>query len=88
MLKKTISTFSAAAAALSLVVSSSPAFTQNAAKSNQFWWPERLNLEPLRTHDARSNPYGDNFNYAEAFKGVDITTNVLQFVEISVTFPV
>jgi len=42
------------------------------AKSTQFWWPEKLNLEPLRTHDARSNPYGDDFNYAEAFKGVDI----------------
>ena len=76
MHKKTISTLSAAAVAVavavSLVVSSSPAFTQNAAKSNQFWWPEQLNLEPLRAHDARSNPYGDDFNYAEAFNGVDI----------------
>jgi catalase-peroxidase len=42
------------------------------AKSTQFWWPEKLNLEPLRAHDARSNPYGDDFNYAEAFNSVDI----------------
>ena len=27
---------------------------------------------PLRAHDARSNPYGDDFNYAEAFSSVDL----------------
>lgn len=42
------------------------------AKSNQFWWPDTLDLSPLRSHDARSNPYGDDFNYAEAFGKVDI----------------
>jgi catalase-peroxidase len=41
-------------------------------KSNQFWWPEQLNLNPLRDHDAASNPYGEDFNYAEAFKSVDL----------------
>jgi catalase-peroxidase len=42
------------------------------AQPTQFWWPETLNLAPLRAHDARSNPYGDNFNYAEAFSSVDL----------------
>jgi catalase-peroxidase len=42
------------------------------AKSNQFWWPEQLNLGPLRVHDARSNPYGEDFDYAEAFNNVDM----------------
>lgn len=42
------------------------------AKSNQFWWPEQLNLDPLRVHDARSNPYGEEFDYAEAFSKVDM----------------
>ncbi|MEE4302373.1 MAG: peroxidase family protein, partial [Pseudomonadales bacterium] len=41
------------------------------AKPNQFWWPELLDLSPLRDHDARSNPYGDDFDYAEAFASVD-----------------
>jgi catalase-peroxidase len=31
-----------------------------------------LNLEQLRSHDARSNPYGDNFDYAKAFNNVDL----------------
>jgi catalase-peroxidase len=62
----------ALAAAVSLVVPLSPAVAQGAPKSNQYWWPEQLNLSPLRDHDAESNPYGEDFNYAEAFKSVDL----------------
>ncbi len=42
------------------------------AKSNQFWWPDQPDLSPLRDHDARSNPLGEDFNYAEAFKKLDL----------------
>jgi catalase-peroxidase len=61
-----------AAVALAMAVSSSPAFTQNSPHTNQFWWPEQLDLKPLRAHDARSNPYGPDFNYAEAFAALDL----------------
>jgi catalase-peroxidase len=43
------------------------------AKTNRFWWPDQLDLSPLRDHDRRSNPLGENFNYAEAFKKLDLT---------------
>jgi len=39
---------------------------------NQDWWPERLDLSPLRLHGVESNPYGDGFNYAEAFEKLDL----------------
>lgn len=42
------------------------------AKSNQFWWPEQLNLSPLRTNNPSSNPYGESFDYGEAFKQLDL----------------
>ncbi len=42
------------------------------AKSNQFWWPDQLNLAPLRDHDLRSNPLGKDFDYAAAFESLDI----------------
>ncbi|WP_405035621.1 catalase/peroxidase HPI [Pseudidiomarina sp. CB1] len=42
------------------------------AKSKMFWWPDQLDLTPLRDHDQASNPYGDDFDYAEAFKQVDL----------------
>ena len=40
--------------------------------SNQDWWPDRLDLSALRQHDAASNPYGPDFNYAEEFKSLDL----------------
>ncbi|MEM9621417.1 MAG: catalase/peroxidase HPI [Pseudomonadota bacterium] len=43
-----------------------------APKANDFWWPEQLNLAPLRDHDARSNPFGADFNYAAAFNTLDL----------------
>lgn len=44
---------------------------QNEAKTNQFWWPEQLNLSPLRDHDLSSDPYG-SLTYAEEFKKLDL----------------
>jgi len=41
-------------------------------KSNQFWWPENLNLTPLRQQSVESNPMGEEFDYAEAFKNLDL----------------
>jgi len=41
-------------------------------KSNQFWWPDQVDLSPLRQHAAESNPYGEAFDYAEAFKTLDV----------------
>ncbi|MFZ1766459.1 MAG: peroxidase family protein, partial [Candidatus Nitrotoga sp.] len=40
--------------------------------SNQFWWPEKLDLKPLRQHAAESNPMGAEFNYAKEFKTLDL----------------
>ncbi|MEX6724141.1 catalase/peroxidase HPI [Parapedomonas caeni] len=40
--------------------------------SNQDWWPERLDLRPLRQHATESDPMGGNFNYAEEFKKLDL----------------
>ncbi|MFI0429253.1 catalase/peroxidase HPI [Mariniflexile sp. HMF6888] len=38
---------------------------------NLDWWPNRLKLNILRQHSALSNPMGDGFSYAEAFKKID-----------------
>jgi catalase-peroxidase len=39
---------------------------------NQFWWPEKLDLSPLRQHAVESNPLGGNFNYAKEFASLDL----------------
>ncbi|MED5370229.1 MAG: catalase/peroxidase HPI [Myxococcota bacterium] len=38
---------------------------------NQVWWPEQLDLSPLR-RNAQSNPYGDDFDYAAEFAKLDL----------------
>ena len=40
-------------------------------RSNQDWWPKSLNLNILHQHDRKSNPMGEDFDYAEAFKSLD-----------------
>ncbi|MGB8278833.1 MAG: catalase/peroxidase HPI [Methylovirgula sp.] len=40
--------------------------------SYQDWWPNQLNLNMLRRNSSLSNPMGEAFNYAEAFKKLDL----------------
>lgn len=39
--------------------------------TNRDWWPNQLNLKILHQHSPQSDPQGDGFNYAEAFKSLD-----------------
>ena len=36
------------------------------------WWPNQLNIKILHQNDRKSNPLGEDFNYAEAFKKLDL----------------
>lgn len=36
------------------------------------WWPKALNLDILHQHDKKTNPLGEEFNYAEEFKKLDL----------------
>jgi len=72
MIRNKLTLIAALAVAVSPLVASGPALAQDETRTNQFWWPGLLNLEQLRAHDARSNPYGDDFDYAEAFSNVDL----------------
>ncbi len=40
--------------------------------SNQDWWPNQLNLKMLHQNSPQANPMGADFNYAEAFKSLDL----------------
>ncbi len=40
--------------------------------SNRDWWPNQLNLHILHQHSSLSNPMGEDFNYAEEFKKLDL----------------
>ncbi|MBM4257709.1 MAG: catalase/peroxidase HPI [Deltaproteobacteria bacterium] len=40
--------------------------------ANRDWWPNQLKLDILHQHSSQSNPMGEDFNYAEAFKSLDL----------------
>jgi len=40
--------------------------------TNRDWWPSQLKLELLNQHSSRSNPMGEDFNYASEFKTLDL----------------
>ena len=46
--------------------------TSVASTNNTDWWPNALNLDILSQHDTKTNPLDPDFNYAEAFKSLDL----------------
>ncbi len=46
--------------------------TAGGGTSNRDWWPNQLNLNILRQHSELANPMDEDFNYAEAFKSLDL----------------
>ncbi|WP_111657743.1 catalase/peroxidase HPI [Isoalcanivorax indicus] len=78
MFKKTLSLLAVAALASSPALASKPAGVTGAdhgsrgSMSSQYWWPDMLDLRPLRQHAAESNPLGQDFHYADAFAKLDL----------------
>ena len=50
--------------------------------SNQDWWPNRLNLKVLHQNSPLSNPMGEDFNYAEEFKQLDLAAVKKDLVDL------
>ncbi|MFD2515218.1 catalase/peroxidase HPI [Pontibacter locisalis] len=47
-------------------------YTAGSGRSNRDWWPDMLNLRILHQHSSKSNPMGEDFDYAEEFKKLDL----------------
>lgn len=47
-------------------------FMNGEAKPNNFWWPNEIDLKPLRQHSKESNPLETKFNYAREFQTVNL----------------
>jgi catalase-peroxidase len=58
--------------------------TTAGAKGNRDWWPEQLNLGILHQNSSLSNPMGEEFNYAEEFKTLDLNA-VIQDLHVLMT---
>ena len=72
-MNKHLRTWLAAATVAALpLMSTHTVSAQGQPKPNQFWWPDQLDLSPLRQHGAESNPLGELFDYAKAFASLDL----------------
>ena len=74
VLGKAISLLTLAAIVIgsSTFVTTNLASTQDRAVTNEYWWPNRLDLGPLRNNSPASNPLGAGFDYVEAFESLDL----------------
>jgi catalase-peroxidase len=72
MIYKTLPLLAMLTIAMSPMVPSTSALAMEDPKPNQFWWPDNLDLSPLRAHSVESDPMGKDFNYAEAFASLDL----------------
>ena len=52
---------------------------------NREWWPNQLPLNILRQHSSLTNPMDENFNYAEAFKSLDLSAVKKDIFELMTT---
>ncbi len=55
------------------------------AKTNRDWWPNRLNLDPLRRNSPLSNPQGKDFDYAEELKTLDFEALKRDIIQVMTT---
>jgi catalase-peroxidase len=63
----------------------SPTPKASRPRTNQDWWPNQLDLSVLHQHSALSNPMGEDFNYAEEFKTLDLDALKRDLIEVMTT---
>ena len=63
----------------------SPTPKRTRPRTNRDWWPNQLDLQVLHQHSPRSNPMGEDFNYAEEFKTLDLDALKQDIVEVMTT---
>ncbi len=72
MYKRTASLLAIFVAGMTPAMTPAPALAQSKAMTNQDWWPERLDLRPLRQNGVESDPMGGKFDYAAEFRTLDL----------------
>jgi catalase-peroxidase len=66
-------------------VGSPQAFAAGGGTTNQDWWPNQLNLNILHQHAPQASPMGATFDYAEAFKTLDLAALRADIFELMTT---
>ena len=78
-------TMTALALAVTAVTQVQVASAQPSGSGNDYWWPNRLDLEPLRQQSADLSPAAADFKYAEAFEQLDMDALKADLEELMTT---
>jgi catalase-peroxidase len=57
----------------------------NRPRSNRDWWPDQIDLQVLHQHSPRANPMGEDFNYVEDFRSLDVDALKQDVFEVMTT---
>jgi catalase-peroxidase len=63
----------------------SPTPEPSRPRSNRDWWPNQLDLQVLHQHSPRANPMGEDFDYAEEFKTLDLDALKQDLIDVMTT---
>ena len=85
MLKRKIPVIALLTIGILLGLPADLAIAQSSAPDNEYWWPNRLDLEPLRRNSRGSSPLGEDFDYAEAFESLDLDAVKAELEELMTT---
>lgn len=85
MIKKVTPSLAVLTIALLTAWTSSSVFADGSPRSNDFWWPNQLELSQLRQNASNADPMGDSFDYAEAFSQLDLDTLKAEIGELLTT---
>ena len=72
MLRRTIAVIALLTIGICPIVPISLAGAKDTAPDNEYWWPNRLSLEPLRLGARESGPVGKDFDYRQEFESLDL----------------
>ena len=68
-----------------VLIGGAPVVAQDGAPTNEYWWPDRLSLEPLHQTFPESNPLGEDFDYGEEFESLDLDALKADLEELMTT---
>jgi catalase-peroxidase len=63
----------------------SPTPKSHRPRTNRDWWPNQLDLQVLHQHSPRGNPMGEDYNYADEFKALDVDALKQDVFEVMTT---
>ena len=85
MSKRTIPVIAFLTVGILLCLQADLAGARNSTPDNEYWWPNRLDLDPLRQDARRSSPLAEDFDYAEAFESLDLDAVKAEIEELMMT---